>query len=66
MAVVVVVMMITYCRPDDVFDLPTAYPNDWTNMIGLDGDTTLAIKALGAAIAAVSQYPVHFEEGDLS
>ena len=35
-------------------------------MIGLDDNATLAIKSLGAAIAAVPQCPVNLEGDDLS
>ena len=46
-------------------DLAIALPVHWTNMVGLDEEATAALEALGVAINAASQYPIHFEEGDM-
>ena len=46
-------------------DLSIALPVDWTNMIGLDKEASAALEALGVAINAVPQHPIHFVEGDL-
>ena len=46
-------------------DLSIALPVDWTNMVGLDEEATAALEALGVAINAAPQYPIHFVEGDM-
>ena len=46
-------------------DLSIALAVDWTNMVGLDEEATAALEALGVAINAAPQYPIHFVEGDM-